>query len=222
MAFSETDFLKVSFSVREEGGRLAETTDEAEAKKEGIYNEKLRYRPTLVMLKDTRLVKGFKDVLLNASVGKAGSAHIAVQDAFGERKPDLVRVVPLQKFKEGGVDPVAGMVVNLDDYRGRIQSVSGGRVRVDLNHELAGKKLVYHYNVEAQLQKPEEKLQALLLEFLDLEQTLTMKDGEAEVDVSMETARRDGYLSGKYTIVQNALLYIAEISKIVWKETFSR
>ncbi len=223
MPVAATDFLKVSFSVREKGnGRLAETTDVALAKAENLFDEHARYGPTLVMLNDTALVKGFKAALLAADVGQNKTLDISVADAFGPRQEELVRLVPLQKFREQGMDPVVGMPVTLDDYRGRVQSVSGGRVRVDLNHELAGKDVVYSFTIEKKLSTAQEKINALAEHFLELSNAATLKDNVAEITVSAATLGKEDYLSGKYRIVQNALLYIPELAKIVWKEEFAK
>lgn len=218
----ETDFLNVSFSVREEGGRLAETTDAEEAKKENLFDERKPYGPSLVILKDARLLKGFKEALLKAELNQKTEVKIPFAEAFGPRQEDLVRLVPLQKFREQGMDPVPGMTVTMDDYPARVQSVSGGRVRVDFNHELAGKNILYSFIIEKQVTTPEEKLEALLHEFPVLKGNPSLQKGVAEVTVPSGVTPNADYLSAKYAVVQKALLYIPEITKVVWKEEFTK
>jgi hypothetical protein len=75
--------------------------------------------------------------------GESKKVALPAEKAFGARNPDLVHVVPLMQFKKRQVNPEVGMDVMIDQYRGRVQSVSGGRVRVDFNHPLAAKAIEY-------------------------------------------------------------------------------
>jgi FKBP-type peptidyl-prolyl cis-trans isomerase 2 len=43
--------------------------------------------------------------------------------------------------------PYPGMIVSVNRLRGKVLSVSGGRVRVDFNHPLAGKTLRFDVEV---------------------------------------------------------------------------
>jgi FKBP-type peptidyl-prolyl cis-trans isomerase SlyD len=57
---------------------------------------------------------------------------------------------------------VPGLVVVLENnLPGRIQSVSGGRVRIDFNHELAGKTLEYELKIEEKIADEKDKIKAL-------------------------------------------------------------
>src|SRR3989338_5199705 len=111
------DFLKVQFSVSDEFGKLIETTDEADARKAGIYNEHARYGYSLVMMADERMVRGFRQALLSAKDGEEATARIARADAFGERREDLVVLIPMKKFEAAEISPQVGMVVDLDGSR---------------------------------------------------------------------------------------------------------
>ncbi|MFH1107556.1 MAG: peptidylprolyl isomerase [Candidatus Micrarchaeota archaeon] len=220
--FDEKDFLKVEFSVRGKDGALIDSTDAEEARKAGIYDENKRYGESLVMLQDPRFIQGFKNALLNAEIGKKLQANLKPAEAFGERDESLVKLLPLQKFREQGIDPVPGLQVALDDFRGRVQSVSGGRVRVDLNHELAGREVSYEFTVKKRITEAAEKAGALADEVFQGGLTVTLKDGVAETRAGMPALSKKGYGDRKVLLLQNAMLYIPEITKFVWTEEFER
>ena len=221
MAISENDFLKVSFSVFD-GDRMVETTREDEAKKAGIYDANMKYKDSLIILSDQHIIKGFRNALKNSKENEESKAEIKSADAFGSRKEELVRLVPLQRFSHEGISPAAGMPVSLDGARGRVQSVSGGRVRVDLNHELAGKDVVYNFKITKCISSSEEKLNALLSEYLELENAATLKDGIAEISVPQDALMKEDYLNRKYAIVDSAMLFVPEIKNLRWIENFDR
>ena len=60
---------------------------------------------------------------------------------FGKRKPELIRLVKISEFRKRGINPIPGLIVNINGFPAVILSVSGGRVLVDFNNPLAGKKI---------------------------------------------------------------------------------
>ena len=82
--------------------------------------------------------------------------------AFGERNPQLIRVLPLSEFTKNKVSPIPGTIVNANDMLGKVQSVSGGRVRVDFNPDLAGKKVEYEIKVVEHYTEAKAQLDALV------------------------------------------------------------
>jgi FKBP-type peptidyl-prolyl cis-trans isomerase SlyD len=100
------------------------------------------------------------------------------KDAFGERKEDLVKLIPLSYFKDS--EPTVGGYVSLNNFRGRVLSINGGRVKVDFNHPLAGKTLQYEIEILRQVTEMQEKLKCIVNYFTGLENSLveTKVDGE--------------------------------------------
>jgi FKBP-type peptidyl-prolyl cis-trans isomerase 2 len=218
----DNPFLKVQFSVTDEFGNLIETTDEAKAKKAGIFNENARYGYSLIMLTDSRLIKGFRQTLESAKIGEESTVTIRKADAFGERKEDLVVLIPQKKFEEAKINPQVGLTIDLDGQRGKIQSISAGRVRVDLNHELAGKDVIYNYKVLEKISSIQDKVDALLEERMGKKGLVAMDADSAIISVGQEIMKSDSYLQGKYSFIQDALQFIPELKKVVWKEEFVR
>ena len=155
------DFVKISYAgwVDE---NLIETTEVAIAKKEGSYDEKRPYEPVVIVVGEGHVLPGIDKALEEMKVGEKKELDISPQDAFGERSFKLIQLVPLREFKKQNINPMPGMVFEVEGRPAKIQSVSGGRVRVDFNHPLAGKNVHYEVKVEADAKKETEKINFLL------------------------------------------------------------
>lgn len=156
------DIIEISYTAKDlSSGNVFDTTEEKAAKEAGIARENFAYGPVTIVVGKGEVLKGLDEALTGMEVGEEKAVSIPPEKGFGERKADLVGVVPLQEFKQRKLSPVPGMVVNMNDRYGKVQSVSGGRVRVDFNHELAGKTLEYQVKVERQLTEPLEQATGL-------------------------------------------------------------
>ncbi|MFH1443562.1 MAG: hypothetical protein ABIG96_06005, partial [Candidatus Micrarchaeota archaeon] len=131
-------------------------------------------------------------------------------------------LLPQKKFEEAKISPQAGMVVDMDGQRGKVLSISGGRVQVDLNHELAGKDVMYKFKVLERIEAKEGKINALLEEQLDAGIKAKAIPEGVQIIAPQETMKKENYLQGKYSIIQAALQFIPDIGKIQWIEEFSK
>lgn len=175
------DFLLLEFTGRVKStGEIFDLTSEEEAKKEGIYNKERKYKPVLVILGAGDALPGVEKQLEKMKVGEERKFELNPKEGFGKRNPNAVKVVSIAKFYEKNINPIPGLYVDIDGMACRIQSVSGGRVRVDFNHPLAGKELEYRVKIVKKIRGIKEKIEAIL-ERYGLEAKLSMKDGNAEV-----------------------------------------
>ncbi|MBI5224408.1 hypothetical protein HY989_00905 [Candidatus Micrarchaeota archaeon] len=218
----ENVLLKVQFSVSDDSGRLVETTSEEEAKKAGIFNPNAKYGHSMIVLSDSRLIKGFREALMTANENEEKTVKIAKADAFGDRQENLVVLIPMKKFEEANMAPQVGMIVDLDGQTGKVQSVSGGRVRVDMNHELAGRDVVYKFKILRKITSDQEKLDSLLEEQLGLKGTGKISGDVATVIVTPELMKQESYLQGKYGAIQAAMQIIPNLKKLQWTEEFTK
>ncbi|MEM5804658.1 MAG: peptidylprolyl isomerase [Candidatus Aenigmatarchaeota archaeon] len=139
------DFIRITFTGRiKEGGQVFDTGEKV---------------PVIVGAE--YVIRGLDKVLHDMTVGEKRTVEIFPDGAFGERRADFVKTIPRAEFVKHGTEPKPGMVVNMDNLRGRIMSVSGGRVKVDFNHPLAGKILVYDVEIVSKIEQPEEKIRAI-------------------------------------------------------------
>jgi FKBP-type peptidyl-prolyl cis-trans isomerase 2 len=157
-----TNFIKISYTGRLEDGKVFDTTSEKTAKDEGIYDDKRRYAPLLVVVGQGQVIKGLDEALDGMKVGDKKKVDIPSEKAYGKKNPELVRIVPLSKFKEQKMTPFPGMPLEIDGRIAHVQTVAGGRVRVDFNHELAGRTLTFEVKVEEEAESDEDKIKFLL------------------------------------------------------------
>ncbi|MEM4728697.1 MAG: FKBP-type peptidyl-prolyl cis-trans isomerase [Thermoplasmata archaeon] len=162
------DYDGWTVGAKPEESELFDTTNEALAREKGIFKEDASYGPVPVIIGGERLVKGLEASLLTAEVGKEVEVVIPPAEAFGERDGrklevhSLAEVMRLPEFRKGERELVPGEKIVLNNRKGTIVSVRGGRVRVDYNHELAGKTVKYRYTIRQKLETVEEKIAAIL------------------------------------------------------------
>jgi len=176
------DFVEVDYVGRiKDTGEIFDVTKEEVAKKEGVHNPKASYKPVVLIVGADFIIKGLDEALRGMKVGEKKKVGVPPEKAFGERKNELLRTIPLAKFKEQNLDPFPGAVVNIGNLRGRIVSADGGRVKVDFNHPLAGKTLEYEIEIKSVVKESVEKVKAVVKYFTGIE----------EVDVACEAAQAE-------------------------------
>ncbi len=144
-------------------GKLAETSQEEVAKANNIHRDNRRYQPLTVTLGAKQIIPGLEShIRSHGVVGKAITVDLDAVDAYGARDPHKIKDVPMAQFKSQKVEPKVGMTLTLEGERGIITRVAGGRIRVDLNHDLAGKPLKYEYTIREVLKDESSKVDAVL------------------------------------------------------------
>ena len=177
MAVKEGDFVLLDYTGST-GGQVFDTTVEKDAKENNIYLEERVYRPLVVEAGRGDLIKGMDKAILGMEKSEGKKVTVPPEEGYGPRDPKLVKIVPLKVFTDNKLNPFPGMPVKLDNMTARVQSVSGGRVRVDFNHELAGRTLDFDMKVVDVITGKEEKIKALADQFFG--------DGDIKIDVKGE------------------------------------
>lgn len=176
------DFAMVDYTgIIKEIGKIFDTTIEEVAKKEGLFNPKVKYGPTLIIVGYGKIVKGLDEELTKMKVGDKKEIEVLPENGFGKRDPNMIKLVPISEFKKQDVTPYPGMILNMDGLSCRVISVNSGRVRVDFNHPLAGKILVYELEIKEKIEKDSEKIRAIC-EYYDCEvEGIEIKEKIAEI-----------------------------------------
>jgi FKBP-type peptidyl-prolyl cis-trans isomerase 2 len=164
MSVKRGDFVKLSYTGRLENGDVFDTTSEDVAKQSGLFAEGISYAPITIIAGEDMVVKGLDADLVGKTAGYEGEVKVLPKDAFGERKPELIEVVPTRRFEKR---PTLGMRVSLDGKTGTIENVVGGRVRVDFNSPYAGKTIVYRYKIEEIVTNNVERIKGLLRYYMN-------------------------------------------------------
>ena len=178
----------------------------------------------VVAVGKNHVLKGFDEALQKSEVGKQGEVVVLPEKGYGERKPELVRLVPMDVFMRQGITPAPGMVVELDDMPARVQSVSGGRVRVDFNHELAGKTVTYDYKIVEELTTPLSQVSAIVAQFFEKGASVNYDEANktTSIKVDSKTCMSRGYLEAKARVLSMVLTFVDSAEKIDVVEQYSR
>lgn len=178
LAIEKGDFIKVSYTGKFDDEKIFDTTDEELAKSNNIYNDRGMYGGDVVIVGAGHTIVGLDEDFVGKDVGYSGTVEIPPEKGFGEHNLKLVESVSITKFKDRKV--YEGLEVEVNGQRGVITKVIGRRVRVDMNHPLAGKTVIYEYNIEKLLDDEVEKIQGLFSLYTGLQ--------DLDVEVSNGTA----------------------------------
>jgi len=184
------DFVRLDYTVRTvDDETVVDTTDEGVAEEAGIDEEDHEFGPRTIVVGAGHVFEAVNDDLIGKAVGDGNTVHIDAVDAFGEFDPDDVRTVSAGKIDED--DRYPGAHVNVDGQQGHIETIIGGRARVDFNHPLAGEDLEYEYEIVEVVDDPEEQATGLLGMYLDIEPEVWIQTDEVEEDVQVEVESDD-------------------------------
>ena len=161
------DFVTVAYTARTvEDGTLVDTTDPEVAEEEGV-GEDQEFAPRTIVLGEGHVFGAVEDDIVGKEVGDTGTVTVPAAEAFGEFEEDEVRTVSTDRVPED--DRYPGAHVDIDGEHGHVETVIGGRARVDFNHPLAGEDVEYEYEALDVVEDREAKAQALMDTFLDID-----------------------------------------------------
>jgi len=223
MVFKDGDFLEVEYSawtVADNG--LISTTDEKKAKDGNIYDEHMRYGPILVVIGSNSVIKGLDKALRDMTLNETKKLTFKPEEAFGERVPDLVRVMPIAEFRKRDMDPYPGMQVNIDNATAIVKSVNSGRVTVDMNHPYAGQEIIYEVKITKHLTVEKEKVKALGRTYNVEPADAEVKDKTLHMKFNNEVKKNADYFIGKANLVASTFTYFKELEKVEVNEEYLR
>jgi FKBP-type peptidyl-prolyl cis-trans isomerase SlyD len=218
MVVQKGDFIKLSYTGKLENGTVFDTTDANVAKEFGIYNEQASYGPETVVVGKGFVVAGLDEDLIGKNVGDKGSVTVPPEKGFGLRRIDQIETIPVKKFKE----PIRpGVRVNVGGKTGTVESIAGGRARVNFNSPLAGETLSYEYTVESQIEGRDEKVAAILRMYTGKDIDHKIEDGKVLVEVPKDFAFNQRWILAKGAIASQ-LQELEGIDEVVFQETYKK
>jgi len=180
------DWIKINFTGRIKAtGEIFDLTGKEEAKKEDVFDEKKKYGPVLVIMGGGFIIPGVEKQLLEMKTGEKKKFDVSPAEALGPRKRELLRVVSVSKFIQKNINPYPGMWINIDGRNCKVLSVSGGRVRVDMNHPLAGKILSYEVEVTEEIKGTGKRVESLL-DYYDLRGKISITGKKVGIETESE------------------------------------
>lgn len=104
--------------------------------------------PLTATLGQGQLIPGFENGLMGMTAGEKRTIEIEPQDAYGDVNPQMVSEVALNQVPEGVKE---GDMLQGQNQYGPVQvvvkEVKESSVVLDMNHPLAGKKLIFDLEV---------------------------------------------------------------------------
>jgi FKBP-type peptidyl-prolyl cis-trans isomerase SlyD len=164
----EGDFVELDYTARTvEGGDLVDTTEPEVAEKADVDTEGQEFSPRTIVLGQGHIFGAVEDEVIGSEIGDTGSVTVPAGEAFGEYDEEEVRTVSKDKISED--DRYPGAQVTIDGQQGFVETIIGGRARVDFNHPLAGEDVEYNYEILDEVTDGQAKAEGLLGMMLDLD-----------------------------------------------------
>ncbi|WP_181684686.1 FKBP-type peptidyl-prolyl cis-trans isomerase [Halorhabdus salina] len=210
---AEGDFVTLEYTARTvEDGSLVDTTSQEIADEEGVGEDE-EFEPRTIVLGEGHLFEPVEEAVIGADVGDEGSAVVDAEDAFGAYDEEEVRTVSANKIPED--DRYPGAHVDVDGEHGHVETIIGGRARVDFNHPLAGEDVEYEYEVVDTVDDREAKAESLLETMLgmdldvwfqtDVEEEEEVVDDPEDLEESEELDDEDGPVTETVEVEKDTL-----------------
>jgi len=219
------DFVLIDLTGRaEDTGEIIETSVEETAKNTGAYSEERTYGPRVVVVGEGWLMKGLDSALIGLKVGAEAKIEVQPQDAFGERDPDKVKMVPYRLLRSKGVNPSVGVQVEYEGRTALVRSIGAGRVQLDYNPALAGRKLLYEVKILKRFETDEEKIKALIqrrIAGIDLKKFgLKVMKKKVSIDIPEEVLYGENLQLVKRGLSLDVMKFFPNVEEVSFTETF--
>ena len=226
-AVNKGDFIMVDMTGSSvETGEVFDTSSEETAQAEGLYEEGRSYGSRLVIVGDGYVLRGLDEKLPGTAFDEEVEIEIDPQDAFGERNPDDLETVPYRVLRSKGINPYVGAELEIDGRSAIVRSVGAGRVQVDYNHPLAGRKIVYKLKVVEHITDGKDIMRALLgRRFLGIETKefkLKKTKKKLRIGIPDQIFFGENIQIAKRGVALDLLRYFEDIEEIEYYETIKR
>jgi len=116
-----------------------------------VFDSSSGRRPMTFTVGTGQIIRGFDEAVLGMAVGDRKTVTIAPERAYGPRQLELIVDIPRNTVPEG-MDLEKGMMIELVDPQGNripaeVFEILDEVVKMDLNHFLAGKTLVFDIEI---------------------------------------------------------------------------
>lgn len=183
-ALEEGDFIELDYTARTvEDDDLVDTTDPEVADEANVETDQ-DIAPRTIVLGEGHIFESVEDDIVGKSVGDTGSVVVPAVEAFGEYDDEEVRTISKDKIPED--DRYPGAQVNIDNQQGFVETIIGGRARVDFNHPLAGEDIEYEYDILREVADREEQAQGIIGMMLDMDLDLWFETETVEEEQPVE------------------------------------
>ena len=107
--------------------------------------------PLEYVVGEGKVIPGFESAVMGMEKGEEKKVKIESKDAYGEVREELKRSIPKNSLPKDQA-PKEGMIVLLkaptgEEFPAKICKVTKEEITIDLNHPLAGKKLIFSIKI---------------------------------------------------------------------------
>jgi peptidylprolyl isomerase len=204
-------------------GEAVETTLEDEAKKLNIHDATKRYGPRLIAVGEGWLISGLDDTVKEMEVGQRKEIELPPERAFGKRDPTQTRMIPVRKFGDKARDLAVGDSIEVDNRVGIVRFIGSGRAQVDFNHRLAGKSIVYDFEVLSRVETDDDKVRALVDRRFAGEGskvTFSRKGEDLQVEIPSDLFLTEGLQIIKRGISNDVFKFVPTTTSLTFVEKF--
>jgi len=112
-----------------------------------LFGSSRNSEPLEFTIGERTLIPAFETAVVGMEEGDTKSVSVAPEDAFGERREELVRTIDKEQLPSH-IDPQIGKVLEIraeegENVRAQITDVTEDRLTIDANHPLAGKRVTF-------------------------------------------------------------------------------
>lgn len=144
------DQIVVDYVGKHLDGKVFDTSIQSVAEGAGLYNPQRNYEEGLAFTVGAgQMIKGFDEAVVGMKIGETKTVEIPAEKAYGERNEEMLIRVPLQEV--GNISGAqVGMKIMLGGmYPATIAELTNEEIVFDMNHELAGKTLIFDITIKA-------------------------------------------------------------------------
>ncbi len=137
MGAKEGDYVTVEYEGRLEDGTIFDSSDH------GGHTHPIKFT-----VGSHEVIPGFEKNVIGMDIEDEREFSIAPEDAYGPHREELVREFPRSQMPQMDKEPEVGMVLGLmspdgHQFHATIKEVTPETIKLDLNHPLAGKRLIF-------------------------------------------------------------------------------
>ncbi|MCD6434083.1 MAG: peptidylprolyl isomerase [Candidatus Diapherotrites archaeon] len=155
-------------------------------------NEEITKQNAKIIAGNNEIIAGIDEALEGMEEGNEKKLLLKPEKAFGLRSNELIRIIPIKNFHEQKINPFPGLIIDANGLKGKVISVSGGRVKVDFNHPLANKEIEAKIKVKKIFSNKEaveeickEILSNEILKEFKLNWNVKLNNGNVKVEIEL-------------------------------------
>ncbi len=217
----------INLTIRDaETGELLDTTVEKIAKEEGKYSEDSRlYLPILVIPGEGAVFKKVEDFVRSSKEGDRTILELDPEETFGKHDSKKIKVFSVKRLERDGIrDIKKGDYVKINGEIGKVISVDGGRVRIDFNHPMAGRKLKVEVEILNKPRTREDLIRSLVISrfeiSLDSEVDVEVLGGSVRIKIPpVAYTKRDAF-SRKLRVISDLMKKMKDIKNVLFIEEY--